>query len=122
MTNLMLSWQQATLLAPGCGVAGVVLVHAGHVSRAWRWGTHVGPFLRESGVVVGLHALWQLAGNLATGGFHEAITHARQVWDTERALRLPSGLDVQPVVIRREQAAARGAYCGRPRRQPVSTA
>jgi hypothetical protein len=99
MTNLMLSWQQATLMALACGVAGVVLVHAGHVSRAWRWGTRVGPFLREAGVVVGLYALWQLAGNLATGGFHEAITHGWQIWDTERTLHLPSELDVQRLLL-----------------------
>ena len=74
-------------MALACGVVGVVLVHAGHVSRAWRWGTRVGPFLREAGVVVGLYALWQLAGNLATGGFHEAITHGWQIWDAERTLR-----------------------------------
>ena len=29
MTNLMLSWQQATLMALACGVARVVLEHAG---------------------------------------------------------------------------------------------
>jgi hypothetical protein len=52
MTNLMLSWQQATLLALGCGVAGVTLVYAGHSVRGWRWGARVGPFLRETGVVV----------------------------------------------------------------------
>jgi hypothetical protein len=99
MTNLMLSWQQATLLALGCGVAGVALGHAGQVSLVWRWAVHVGPFLREAGVVVGLYALWQLAGNLATGGFHEAITHAGWVWDTERTLRLPSELDVQGLLL-----------------------
>ena len=99
MTNLMLSWQQAALTALGCGVAGVVLVHAGHVSRAWRWGTHIGPFLREAGVVTGLYALWQLAGSLATGGFHEAITHAWQIWNAERTLRLPSELDVQRLLL-----------------------
>jgi hypothetical protein len=99
MTNLMLSWQQATLLAAGCGVAGVMLVHAGQVSAAWRWAAPVGPFLREAGVVVGLYALWQLAGNLATGGFHAAIGHAWQIWNSERTLRLPSELDVQRLVL-----------------------
>jgi PAP2 superfamily len=93
MTNLMLSWQQAALLALGCGVAGVVLVHAGHVSRT------VGPFLREAGVVVGLYALWQLAGNLASGGFHGAITHAWRIWDAERTLGLPGELDVQRLLL-----------------------
>jgi hypothetical protein len=99
MTNLMLSWQQATLLAVSCGVAGVVLLYVGQVSAAWRWGTHVGPFLREAGVVVGLYALWQLAGNLATGGFNAAITHAWQIWNSERTLRLPSELDVQRLLL-----------------------
>src|SRR5579859_6951865 len=100
MTNLMLSWQQAALLALSCGVAGVMLVHRGHAATgAWRWGIHVGPFLREAGVVVGLYALWQLAGNLATGGFHDSITHARWIWDTERMLRLPSELDVQRLLL-----------------------
>ena len=99
MTNLMLSWQQAALLALGCGVAGMMLVYAGHVSRAWAWALHVGPFLREAGVVVGLYALWQLAGNLAAGGYHDAITHAWWIWDTERTLRLPSELDVQGLLL-----------------------
>ena len=99
MTNLMLSWQQATLLALGSGVAGVTLVHAAHVSKAWRWALYVGPFLREAGVVVGLYALWQLAGNLASGGFSTALTHARWIWDLERTLRLPSELDVQRLLL-----------------------
>jgi hypothetical protein len=99
MTNLMLSWQQAALLALGCGAAGAGLVYAGHVSRAWLWALHVGPFLREAGVVVGLYALWQLAGNLATGGFVQASAHARWVWDSERTARLPSELDVQRLVL-----------------------
>ena len=99
MTNLMLSWQQAVLVAVGCGVAGVLLVHGGHASQAWRWQGHVGSFLREAGIVVGLYALWQLAGNLASGGYHTAITHAWWLWNTERTLRLPSELDVQGLLL-----------------------
>jgi PAP2 superfamily len=99
MTNLMLSWQQATLLALGCGVAGLALVQAGHVSTAWRWALYIGPFLREAGVVVGLYALWQLAGNLASGGFSPAVAHAQWIWDLERTLRLPSELDVQRLLL-----------------------
>lgn len=99
MANLMLSWQQAALLALGLGVAGALLRYAGHVAWAWRWGVHVGPFLREAGVVVGLYALWQLAGNLAKGGFHPAIVHARWIWHTERTLRLPSEVDVQRLLL-----------------------
>ena len=99
MANLMLSWQQAALLALGLGVAGVMLLHIGHVAWAWRWGVHVGPFLREAGVVVGLYALWQLAGNLAQGGYHQAIAHAQWIWHTERTLRLPNEVDVQRLLI-----------------------
>ena len=99
MANLMLSWQQATLLASGLGVAGVLLGNVGRLAWEWRWGVHVGPFLREAGVVVGLYALWQLAGNLATGGFHAAIAHGWWIWDTERTLRLPSEVEVQRLLL-----------------------
>jgi PAP2 superfamily len=99
MTNLMLSWQQAALLALGLGLAGVALLSAGRALHAWRWGLHAGPFLREAGVVVGLYALWQLAGNLATGGYSSAIAHARWVWQAERTVGLPSEVDVQRLVL-----------------------
>lgn len=99
MANLMLSWLQAALVALGCGVTGVAVVYASRFSRAWRWGLHVGPFLREAGVVIGLYALWQLAGDLATGGFSAATAHAWWIWRTERTLRLPSELDVQRLLL-----------------------
>ena len=99
MANLMLSWQQAVVLAVGLGVAGVLLLRIGRVAWAWRWGVHVGPFLREAGVVFGLYALWQLAGNLAEGGYQQAIAHGRWIWDTERTLRLPSETGVQRLLL-----------------------
>jgi PAP2 superfamily len=99
MTNLMLSWQQAALLAVGLGAAGLLLVYAGAAGRAWRWAAHGGPFLREAGVVVGLYALWQLAGNLATGGYAASVAHARWIWDAERTLRLPDEASVQRLLL-----------------------
>jgi hypothetical protein len=99
MTNLMLSWQQAALLAFGLGAAGLLLVYAGAAGRAWRWAAHTGPFLREAGVVVGLYALWQLAGNLATGGYTASVAHARWIWDAERTLRLPNEASVQGLLL-----------------------
>ena len=99
MANLMLSWQQAALVALGCAVTGVALVLGGRFSPAWRWGTHAGPFLREAGVVIGLYALWQLAGNLATGGFRAATAHAWWIWHAERTLGLPGELDVQRLLL-----------------------
>src|SRR5690349_25081432 len=99
----MLSWQEATLLAGGLGVAGVLLIQAGQASgraiRAWWWAAHAGPFLREAGVVVALYALWQLAGNLSTGGFPGAIGHAWWIWHAERAVGLPSELAVQRPLV-----------------------
>jgi hypothetical protein len=76
-----------------------MLLRIGRVAWAWRWGVHVGPFLREAGVVVGLYALWQLAGNLARGGYHQAIGHGQWIWHTERTLRLPSEADVQRLLL-----------------------
>lgn len=113
----MLSWQQAALLAAGLGATGVLLVRAGHTAGgaagqglpdgsrtrlrelAGRWGAHAGSFAREAGVVIGLYALWQLAGNLAAGGFHDAVGHAWWIWHAERSLHLPSELAVQHLVL-----------------------
>lgn len=99
----MLSWQEATLLAGGLGVAGVLLIHAGRASgraiRAWWWAVRAGPFLREAGVVVALYALWQLAGNLSAGGFQGAMGHAWSLWRLERAAHLPSELSVQRLLL-----------------------
>jgi PAP2 superfamily len=104
MVNLMLSWRQAALVAGGLVVAGLLLVRAGHArasrdARSWRWAVHVGPFLREAGVVTALYALWQLAGNLAVGGYSVAVGHARWLWDTERTLRLSNEGDVQRLLL-----------------------
>jgi hypothetical protein len=99
MTNLMLSWQQAALLAASLGAAGWLLVYAGRTARAWRWAVHTGPFLREAGVVIGLYALWQLAGNLARGGYTAAVAHGQWVWDAERTLGLPGEAGVQRLLL-----------------------
>ena len=99
MTNLMLSWQQAALLAFGLAAAGLLLVYAGRAGRTWRWAAHTGPFLREAGVVVGLYALWQLAGNLASGGYPAAVAHGRWLWHAERTVRLPDEAAVQRLLL-----------------------
>ena len=78
----------------------MVLLHLGRIAWAWRWGIHaLGPFLREAGVVVGLYALWQLAGNLAQGGYQQAIAHAQWIGHAERTLRLPSEADLQRLLL-----------------------
>jgi hypothetical protein len=95
----MLSWQQAAIAACAVGIVGVALMGFGRPAertgyRVQRWAGLAGPFLREAGVVLGLYALWQLAGRLA-GPPAGAMAHAWWLWHRERALRLPSELDVQ---------------------------
>ena len=104
--NLMLSWQEAALLAIGLGTAAVLLAaagdaaeHARRAPRASRWATRAGPFAREAGIVVALYALWQLAGNLSSGGYRGAIANAWWVWHAERTVRLPSELTVQRLLL-----------------------
>jgi PAP2 superfamily len=104
--NLMLSWQQAALLAIGLGAAAMLLAAAGHAAdwvrrapRASRRAARTGPFAREAGIVIALYALWQLAGNLSSGGYRGAIAHAWWVWHAERTLRLPSELAVQRLLL-----------------------
>jgi len=105
----MLSWQQAVVLAAGLGVAGLLLVRLAHAGGilgrltvpgwATRWAGHIGPFLRESGVVIALYALWQLAGNLAVGGLDQALAHAWWIWHAERAVGLPSEVGVERLLL-----------------------
>lgn len=105
----MLSWQQAALLAVGLGATGMLLSAAGHAAAtgaragrarlAGRRVARTGPFAREAGIIVALYALWQLAGNLASGGFGGAIAHAWWIWDAERTVRLPSEVAVQRLVL-----------------------
>jgi hypothetical protein len=89
--NLMLSWQQAVLLAIGLGAAGMLLTHVGRAAA--------GGFLREAGVVAALYALWQLVGNLASGGTEDALDNAWWIWRAERAAHLPSELAVEHLLL-----------------------
>jgi PAP2 superfamily len=50
---------------------------------------------RETGVVVGLFALWQLAGRYAPRVQGGALARARWIWHAERVARLPSEAAVQ---------------------------
>jgi hypothetical protein len=100
MTNLMLSWQQAVLLAAGLVAAGAGLGRVARgTGRAWRLAGQAAPFLREAGVVISLYALWQLAGNLASGGFAAAVSHAWRVWDAERTVGLPDEAGLQHLLL-----------------------
>jgi hypothetical protein len=100
MPNYMLSWQEAAVVAVVVGLTGVALVRLGAPAGplARRLAARAGPFPREAGVVLGLYALWQLAGNLA-GPPAGAIGHAWWIWHAERTIGVPSELDVQRLLL-----------------------
>lgn len=108
-----LSWQAAAVTA-GCLIGSAVAmrlanrvadrpVRLARVSLA-RWLPSprlaaVAAFVQEAGIVVGLFALWQLAGShpaLDPGG---AVGRARWIWDTERSLHMPSEAAVQRIFL-----------------------
>lgn len=98
--NYMLSWQQGAIVAACVGIIGVWLGRVGSLEGPLgrQVASHLGPFLREAGVVFGLYALWQLADSLHVGTAG-AIGHSWQVWHAERTLRLPSELAVQHLLL-----------------------
>lgn len=93
MPHYELPWQTAAVLAALVAAAWLVarlrLPHRPVVPAA----------LRECAVVLGLFALWQLAGQLALVNADGAYAHARWLWHAERVLHLPSELQVQAAVL-----------------------
>ena len=53
----------------------------------------------ETAIVLGLYALWQEGGSLAVNHVAGAESHGRWVWNAERAMHLPSEVDVQGLVL-----------------------
>jgi hypothetical protein len=97
MLNLELSWQEAAI-ASGCLFAGA--------GAAWRAGRGHRPRLvkaaavgAESATLLGLFALWQLAGSLSVLSPQGAVARARWLWDAERAMHLPSEAAIQAVFL-----------------------
>ncbi len=90
MIRFELSWQQAAVVA-------VCLICASRVLRASRRPRLAGAavFTQESGLVIGLFALWQLAGSFAIMGSGGAIARARWIWHFERETGLPSETAIQ---------------------------
>jgi PAP2 superfamily len=90
VVNLELSWPAAAVSA-GVLAAGAV---AARRARSRRVATAAG-FAREAAVLLGLFALWQLAGSYAVMGPDGALGRARWIWHAERAVHLPSEATVQ---------------------------
>jgi hypothetical protein len=94
MVNLELSWPAAAITAT-C-LAGAAA--AGRGTRRPRLVTTAG-FAQEAAVLLGLFALWQLAGRFGLTGPTGAVDRARWIWHAERVVHLPSETEIQRVFL-----------------------
>jgi hypothetical protein len=85
VVNLELSWQTAAISATCLAAAAAAAERA---SRPWL-ATAAG-FARESGVVLVLFALWQMAGSFVLMGPDGALDRGQWIWRAERVVHLPS--------------------------------
>jgi PAP2 superfamily len=121
MINLDLTWQQAAAGAATLAVGAAALLRAGRVMGGARGAGQpgdaetqhddlrpaatprrlrtAGAFVREAAVVVGLFALWQLAGSFSLMGPRGATDRARWLWHAERVLDLPSEAALQRPIL-----------------------
>jgi hypothetical protein len=91
--DLELTWRQAAVVAAGLAGASVALRAAKRPRAA-----AVAVFTQETALVVGLFALWQLAGSLAKSPAG-AIGRSEWIWNFERHIGLPSEAAVQRVFL-----------------------
>lgn len=91
---MWLPWQPAVLAA----LALVALVVA---TRGWPSSlVAVGrAFAGEIALVLGLYALWQIAGQLSVMRVDGAMARGTSLWNVERTLHLPSELSLQQVLL-----------------------
>lgn len=94
MIDLELSWRQAAVAAAALAGASVAL----RASRQPRL-ARVAVFTQESGLVLGLFTLWELAGSFSVTGTGGALARSRWIWHFERVIRLPSETSVQRVFL-----------------------
>ena len=94
MIDLELSWRQAGIAATGLIVASVAM----RAARKPRLAA-IAVFTQESGLILALFALWQLAGSLAGVSPDGALARSRWIWHFERVVHLPSEKSMQQVII-----------------------
>lgn len=99
MGAMWLSWQAAAVL---CGVLGGLGLAVRPRPRT-RLGplplSTLPPVARELALVLGLYAIWQLAGTLSVMHTTDAFGRARWIWDAERFVHLPSEVSLQHAVL-----------------------
>ena len=100
MLQFELSWQAAAVTSGGLLGSAVALRLAHRSARlqarhVFGRAPAIAAIAQEAGTLVGLFALWQLAGSQSLMGTGGALARARWLWHTERALRIPSEAVVQ---------------------------
>jgi PAP2 superfamily protein len=91
---MMLSWDQAAVLALLLAFEGVLMRPAGR-----RWLVVATAVCRETSLVLALFSVWQLAGRLSLMQLNGARGHALWLWHVERVLHLPSEITLQRVFL-----------------------
>jgi PAP2 superfamily len=92
--DLELSWHQAA------ATAGVLAVGTVALRRAKRPRLRAASvFTQETALVLGLFALWQLAGSFAVTGPGDALAKSRWIWHFERVVHLPSEAALQRLFL-----------------------
>ncbi len=91
---MWLPWQPALTL-------GLVLGGVAVAGRGWRDRRAVVActFARELALVLGLYALWRIAGRLSVMKVDHALDRGRTIWHLEQALHMPSELALQQVAL-----------------------
>jgi hypothetical protein len=92
--DVALTWQQAGWLTAGLAGAAAALSLPATPARLRTFA----PFVRESTMIAGLYALWQLAGTLSVVGTSGAFSRAEWIERSERRLHLPSEAGLQRAV------------------------
>jgi hypothetical protein len=91
---MMLSWDQAAVLAFLLAFAGVAVRPAGR-----HWLSVATAVCRETALVLALFSVWQLAGRLSLLQVDGARGHALWLWHVERVVHLPSEVALQRVFL-----------------------
>ena len=91
---MMLSWDQAAVLALLLAFAGVAVRPGGR-----QWLSVATAVCRETALVLALFSIWQLAGRLSLLQVDGARGHALWLWHVERVMHLPSEVAVQRVFL-----------------------
>jgi hypothetical protein len=105
--NVALTWQAAALLGAACFAVATLAERVAPERRAPERRAperralifKIAPFGREVGIILGLYALWQLAGTFSLGHTDEAVKRGQWVWDHERAWHFPSEVALQKPIL-----------------------